>query len=321
MIELHNIFDKIYIINLEHRKDRLIKTLFQINKTLTDSDKKIIRIFKGFNGKKKVSEQITDCRYINCKYSSKLSDGERGIRITILNILEDAIKNKYENILIFEDDIIFHKKFYEYFQNIKFLNKKWYLLFFGAFFYKNKPHKIFKNFYIPFNSDICGAFSVGFNKNVYKLIYHTIMKNYDSPSDRKPFIKLIQLYTKQMKIFMFNPNIIISDVFSQSDIRIIEKTRKHILNYVDWIFEDYNIYNFKKLTSVYIFNILNQYTYQGVDDFNRLEYVDNIRDIKNYKKKDVNENSDKETLLAEIRALILARVQTDELNRIVNENP
>jgi len=45
--------------------------------------------------------------YIGCSYSV----GAYGLVLTHLNILDDAINNDYENILIFEDDIMFVDNF------------------------------------------------------------------------------------------------------------------------------------------------------------------------------------------------------------------
>jgi GR25 family glycosyltransferase involved in LPS biosynthesis len=46
-----------------------------------------------------------------CKYNNNISISELGCGLSHLWCLKDIVKNKYENAIIFEDDIIFHKNF------------------------------------------------------------------------------------------------------------------------------------------------------------------------------------------------------------------
>lgn len=79
--------------------------------------------------------------------------GEYGCYLSHMYCLNDAIKNNYENIIIFEDDIILHKNFHDLFENL--MNKEKYkILMLGAadFHFGSLNHKLVdeeKGTYIP----------------------------------------------------------------------------------------------------------------------------------------------------------------------------
>lgn len=70
--------DKIFLINLAKRTDRLLQSIEQLNK---------------FNIKYERVEAI------------EMKDGAEGLRLTMLGIFEKAIENNWQNILVFEDDM------------------------------------------------------------------------------------------------------------------------------------------------------------------------------------------------------------------------
>lgn len=83
--------DKIYCINLDKREDRWEESKIELDKlNLTDSTTR----FSAIDGS--LIENKT-----------RLLAGEYGINLTHIKLLEEAIENGYENILIFEDDIQF----------------------------------------------------------------------------------------------------------------------------------------------------------------------------------------------------------------------
>lgn len=73
-----NFFDKIYLVNLEKRTDRLLESA---------------SIFEKYKIPFHIFTAIED------------SNGAKGLRDTMTMIFDDAIENKYENILVFEDDV------------------------------------------------------------------------------------------------------------------------------------------------------------------------------------------------------------------------
>ena len=92
-----DMIDKIYLINMKEDKNRLDimnKKFLELNLNY--------QLIEGVNGKNIYNEY---------KDLTSLSPGQLGCLLSHINILKDAEKSKYENILIFEDDILFLKKF------------------------------------------------------------------------------------------------------------------------------------------------------------------------------------------------------------------
>jgi GR25 family glycosyltransferase involved in LPS biosynthesis len=100
-----NRLDKIYIINLEHRKDRLDSIMKELNK---------------------VGANINKIHRINAVYNKEF--GALGCGESHILALSDGIKNKYENILILEDDFILNvlpNNFNEYIDRLYNEQKEW----------------------------------------------------------------------------------------------------------------------------------------------------------------------------------------------------
>jgi len=82
-------FDRIYLINLERRKDRLA-TWFENNLLIRDNIK--LEVFKAIDGKTRLSPNFNG------------TSGALGCLESHLSVLKDAKKNGYRRILVFEDD-------------------------------------------------------------------------------------------------------------------------------------------------------------------------------------------------------------------------
>lgn len=136
-----NFIDKIYIINLDERKDRYKKCLSQLNNyNITN--------FQRFSAIKPIFEDINPIIYKN--YSSYLSHdkkkyivGATGCKFSHRNIIKDAFEKNYENVLILEDDFLFSGNFainlYYYIKKVKNIN--WDMLYLGG---NNKSQSIDK---------------------------------------------------------------------------------------------------------------------------------------------------------------------------------
>jgi len=94
--------DKIYVINLKRRPDRLIKFL---NKTPF----KNIEIIYGFDGRNHQNER-TELKDLYDKFW-RLGPGERGCFISHIIIWKKMISNNYKKVLIFEDDVLYSDNF------------------------------------------------------------------------------------------------------------------------------------------------------------------------------------------------------------------
>ena len=152
--EINKIVKKIYVINLieDIQKRNYIIILmkkYKINFTFV------------------IVERISSDLHKQICKSSLISKGELGCCLSHLWCLYQIIKNNYENAIIFEDDIIFHKNFIQRFLNI-YNNKLDFLLLgahdfcFSKFNYKN----IKNNLYTPHKNSIS---LYGAHANYYSL--------------------------------------------------------------------------------------------------------------------------------------------------------
>lgn len=137
---------------------------------------------------------------------TKLRPGQVGCLLSHQNILKDAIKNNYNNILVLEDDVIFHKDFHnEFKKKYKYLidiEKNFDLIYLGAHQKHNwKDIKINKHYYNSKKLD--RTFAMIINKNLFNSIFERANK-LDKPIDRI----LYHYFQEQKKSFCFHLNII-----------------------------------------------------------------------------------------------------------------
>ena len=95
--------DKVYVINLAHRVDRRLQLERQME--FLPSLKNRLQIVTAVDG-----NQIQN--------HSKLNNGELGCAMSHIGIWKDALANKYNTILVFEDDVILDEKFEEKLSNL-----------------------------------------------------------------------------------------------------------------------------------------------------------------------------------------------------------
>jgi len=182
--------DKIYCINLKSRKDRKEKMLFQFEKLKLN-----VQWIKG----EKIYFTLRKNKHKKYNFSLK---GQLGCLKSHLKIINDAIKNNYENIIIFEDDVIICDDFVERLNNIeKYIPKDWDVIHLAGNCYhhyeKHQPYSEKINKYIMKNNQVYGTFALLINKKIFKILknlykkkkYNTdnihveeIQKNYNSYS-------------------------------------------------------------------------------------------------------------------------------------------
>lgn len=183
MKTLNNFFSKIYCINLDRRPDRWEQCVDEFKR----NDVFVERV-SAVDGKEFPKSRMG------------IKSGAYGLLLTNIKILEDAILNKYENILIFEDDVKFAENFNEIFsENIAELPQNWNLLYLGGI-NRIKPtgekHKIFKT------THTITTHAVGINSNFFEILLESIKKNMASPID-----KIQQRLQESYDAYVFIPNI------------------------------------------------------------------------------------------------------------------
>jgi len=116
-MKITEFFDKTYCINLERRSDRWEECLNEFKKyELTGIDR-----FIAVDGKK-----------LNQTSSGFMTPSRLALVKTNVNILEDAIKNNYNSILILEDDVEFTDQVKNMESFFKSLPEDWDMLYFGG---------------------------------------------------------------------------------------------------------------------------------------------------------------------------------------------
>ena len=181
---LINNVDQVYVVNMDKDKNRLRLFTIYMNK-LNIKFKRIT----GINGKKVYS-----------KYKTPLGPGQLGCLLSHINIMKDAIKNNYENILVLEDDVIFHKNFHNIlkktYNNIIQNEKRFDLIYLGGDDWNKIKNIEYKEHYYK-SKNTNGCYAILINKNVFKEILKQY-KKLNLPSD------LVLVKTIQPKYKCFN---------------------------------------------------------------------------------------------------------------------
>jgi GR25 family glycosyltransferase involved in LPS biosynthesis len=107
---INELIDKIYVINLKKNTDRWDS----MSKMAENANINITR-FDAINGKELASNHPDILKYFVKDH--KLNNGQIGCALSHIKIWEDAIKNNYENIIIFEDDAIIPDNFWNKLQS------------------------------------------------------------------------------------------------------------------------------------------------------------------------------------------------------------
>lgn len=227
--DINSFFDKIYVLNLDHRSDRMSSMRNKLHKNgITNYCR-----FPAVNGHQK--PHIDHWR--NLKYFFD-TPGAYGVLMSAYFILIDALKNKYHQILILEDDVIFHHDFTRLFnQKIKSIPDYWKLLFLGSSMHQwrlQQRCKILPDYIIPRGS-IPGAFALGIKCDSY-LPLITQIKKLNSSWDLGPIKYINTFFSNQC--FVLNPNLVIADT-TDSDIRD-SKDMKTKCKHCGWKLKNYD---------------------------------------------------------------------------------
>jgi GR25 family glycosyltransferase involved in LPS biosynthesis len=163
-------FGKIFCINLDRRPDRW---------------EHFIKQSKEFNLTEFERVSAVDGKNIDLsKYPTNLTDGELGLVLTTIKIFEGCLENKYNNVLILEDDCVFEKEILnvdKYFQN---LPPNWDMIYFGGNhnIHGNYPEPVKVNDFVKKVSYTYSSHMIGFNIKMYEQIL-SLLKTYQFQVD------------------------------------------------------------------------------------------------------------------------------------------
>lgn len=182
-------FDKVYLINLDRRPDRLENFKKEVEKYNLGEFERIPA----------VDGTLLD----TSKYNSRLKSGELGLLLTNKIIFEDAVKNNYDKILIVEDDCCFTDEIKNFDELITYLPEDWDMFYMGGnhntHVGQRPPDKINEKIVKLHNT--YSTHFVGINQRLYQTILDSI-SGFNSQID--------VLYTKIQKnknVYCYFPGI------------------------------------------------------------------------------------------------------------------
>ena len=222
---MNYIFDKIYIIGLKH--ETIMKKCFIANNFMHNLN---FTFWTATYGK----EDLECIRVLNENISKKKGIrriGEIGCMMSHINIFKDAMMNKYERIIVFEDDALLCKDFCERFMktyvkipfdwNIIRLGSSWNTIKLNTTYING-----FKDGYYITKPDTVGAFAISYKCNCLDKIIESA-ETFDSPYDRIP------LNCIGRKDYTLYPNLVIADLF-RSDTSGISRTLHSGVSLLKW---------------------------------------------------------------------------------------
>lgn len=251
---LNNYFDHIYILSLERRTDKFFKTMNRLNNYGITCYERFIGVDGNLlENQKKYDEYLNKLNdKLNLKKIYIPSSGSYSILSSMKNMILDAKNRNLKRILVFQDDIIFHKEFNKLLlSHNELLNSDWGLIYLGASQHCWKKIKFENGYYIPINTD--GAFAFGINSVLFDQLLELISTS-SLPFDSGPLSYLQKLYPN--RCFVLYPNLIISDV-TDSDCRI-SRNQELISQKFRWNHQnyDFDFYLKKDLFGLEIINNL-----------------------------------------------------------------
>jgi GR25 family glycosyltransferase involved in LPS biosynthesis len=169
MEKLINSFDKIFIINLDSRVDRLNDSLNILNQYNIENK------YERFSA-------ITpppDFMEYNDNKGRKISKGAYGLILSLYEIIKLSKEKKYKSILVLEDDFLFKNEEYSDLILTQLNNLKWDVFYFGANLHE-KLTPIDKNIYkikhgyathaVAYSENFYDYFLSNFNNNNIKIL-------------------------------------------------------------------------------------------------------------------------------------------------------
>lgn len=219
---LNHYFDKVYVLYLPRRDKTTINNL----ETLGIWNYKLFEGFdacesnecqKEYDRYMQFSAGTEEVKVIGKKHRRGIgSVGSWAILKAMHNMLIDAKNNGYKRILVLQDDVIFHKKFFDEFKKkINRINdEQWKLLYLGASQHEWKTMDILNGYYHP-TGTTDGAFAVGIHSSVFDdLLEHISIFN--MPFDSGALWKVQQKNSEHS--YVLYKNIAIADL-RKSDLR------------------------------------------------------------------------------------------------------
>lgn len=241
------LFDKIFLINLPRRKDRLEFMKYKLDKE-NIHNYELISATDGYNEDTiKIFDMYKNIKYY---YGIITSPGAIGLLYTWKELLNKCIENNYQKILILEDDIYFHKNLKLLHDNNLNLYNTYDVVSLGG----NQPKwddtqidQLKKDTgYYNYSSNkwFCtyGTYSISLNYKAIKLIYDAINTNFNQTTMTIDVTINSLIRDGQLSGVIMYPNLVIpemrdSDNMGPRNMKDLSLTHK-------WIIDDYKYVNY-----------------------------------------------------------------------------
>jgi GR25 family glycosyltransferase involved in LPS biosynthesis len=188
-MNINDYFDKIYLLNLFKRPDRLNESEYRLNKSKINYN-----VFHGTDGSilGHVVQKLNNPNFSNPSYL--------GCAISHLSIYQDALENDYQRILILEDDNLIKKDLHTIFDNLNI--PQWQDLFYLGYIPLSDDLSMWTyEFGIQSKNMLCnnifrvknlwGLFAYGITKNLMTEVIQTYSESFPMEIDRY-FVNHIQ---------------------------------------------------------------------------------------------------------------------------------
>ena len=256
--------ENIYILNLPHRKDRLLFTKIKMYRAGFDlerinfvkaiygkEDDECIQVFNSLPTERRKSGM---CQPIN-------NIGALGLLKTYRNILKDAKEKDLDYVALVEDDNYFHPKLIiKLRESIKFLEKND-VIWVGSNQCMYLPEQISKiknnqNYNLG-NGHIAGTFFIILSKRMYEFLYNYLEQNF--LKNIYPIDVLIDLTLKQSKLsaIILYPKPVIPEIRDSDNMG----PRNHIMFYNSRQIKNFNDYDCINLYDI-LCNYYNNFTFE-----------------------------------------------------------
>jgi GR25 family glycosyltransferase involved in LPS biosynthesis len=138
-MSFNTFFDHIFCLNLDERTDRWEESQAEFKKHNIENVERVSAI-RGTSLNLPLSNNIDENGYVHPPHIGGINVGAIGNCITTLLILKIAKRSGYKNILILEDDVVFHENLNEEFNKIvPQIPAKWDLIYLGGNHFAGKP--------------------------------------------------------------------------------------------------------------------------------------------------------------------------------------
>lgn len=234
---INTYFDRIFIINLKRRPDRKEQMISKLKKAnITNYE-----FVQAIDGTQEPCLSLYNFKIKSGQFTD--NPAAFGILYSALKVLTYAKIKRFKNILILEDDVIFHKDFTETFNHRIKNIPEWKLLYFGTSMHKwrfnQRCHinqKLQTHQYLRSEGTIPGAFAIGINQAIFQQLINYIMVS-RKPWDLEPLRNINTKYHNH--VIIFYPYLIIAET-SDSNVRDSKSLRENAFE-CEWNLELYDI--------------------------------------------------------------------------------